>query len=481
VKHRLLIPVIAAALTLLPALRGNASATTALVEISTDPFTNSTSQHATQVEPDTFAYAGSIVSAFQSGRFFSGGASDIGWATSTDGGTKWKSGSLPGTTTFSTPAGAYDRVSDATVAFDAAHNTWIISFLGVHEYASGEIVDVEASLSTNGGTKWSAPRTVASINGFLDKNWTVCDNSATSPFYGHCYTEFDQAGQKNQILMTTSTDGGRSWGAPVQPGTGNVCCLGGQPVVQPNGTVIVPFEGLGKESAFRSTDGGASWGNDVTISVAHYHLVAGNLRTSPLPSAEIDGNGMVYVVWEDCQFEQSCSANDIVLSTSSDGVKWSSVSRVPTDPIGSGADHFIPGVAVDRTSSGGGARVALTYYYYPNGNCTVSTCQLDIGFISSTNGGASWSTASQLAEPMSLTWLASTSQGYMVGDYISTSFAGGTAHPVIAVANPPNGSTFDEAMYSVAGGLSVTGGSVAPNGTSSTTSATASTTLLTAN
>jgi hypothetical protein len=63
----------------------------------------------------------------------------------------------------------------------------------------------------------------------------------------------------------------------------------------------------------------------------------------------------------------------------------------------------------------------------------------------------------------------------MVGDYISTSFEGGTAHPVIAVANPPNGGVFDEAMYSVAGGLAATGGTVASSGTASSSSSPATT------
>src|SRR5579864_7320547 len=62
------------------------------MRISTDPFTNPTSQHATQVEPDTFAFGNTIVAAFQSGRFFQGGASDIIFATSTNGGATWTTG-----------------------------------------------------------------------------------------------------------------------------------------------------------------------------------------------------------------------------------------------------------------------------------------------------------------------------------------------------------------------------------------------------
>src|SRR2546427_12040390 len=60
--------------------------TTSRVLLSTDPYTNPTSQHQTEVEPDTFAFGNTVVSAFQVGRFFDGGASNIGFATSTDGG-----------------------------------------------------------------------------------------------------------------------------------------------------------------------------------------------------------------------------------------------------------------------------------------------------------------------------------------------------------------------------------------------------------
>jgi hypothetical protein len=61
---------------------------------------------------------------------------------------------------------------------------------------------------------------------------------------------------------------------------------------------------------------------------------------------------------------------------------------------------------------------------------------------------------------MNLSWIANTSQGRMVGDYISTSITGGRAWPTIAVANAPSGSTFDEAMYNPTGGLPITGGAI---------------------
>ena len=146
------------------------------------------------------------------------------------------------------------------------------------------------------------------------------------------------------------------------------------------------------------------------------------------------------------------------MSTSLNGLAWSPVTRVPIDPTTSTVDHFIPGLGVDKATSGSSAHLALTYYYYPNASCTSSSCRLHVGFISSTNGGTTWSPVQQLAGPMPLNWLASTSQGAMVGDYISTSFSGGRAFPVVALANAPSNGTFDEAMYTFAGGLAVSGG-----------------------
>lgn len=449
--------VVAFLLTLSTTALALASGGVPLQRLSKDPFTNSSSQHKTQVEPDTFSYGSTIVSVFQSGRIFGGGASDIGWATSTDNGATWKHGFYPGTTLYSTPPGIYAAVSDASVAYDVKHNVWIASMLGL---TSGNSVDVIVSRSKDGGLTWSKPIGVNKSGDFNDKNWSVCDDTASSPFYGNCYTEFDDNSLGDLEQMSTSTNGGKTWGAAKTP-SGSPHGLGGQPLVQPNGNVIVPFEDLnGTISSFMSTNGGSSWSAPTTIATIDVFSEPGDIRTSPLPTAEIDGTGKVYVAWQDCRFESGCSANDIVFSTSSNGTSWSAVKRIPADPIGSGIDHFIPGIAVDKSTSGSSAHVAVTYYYFTQASCT-SNCQLDVGYLSSTNGGSTWSASQQLAGPMQLTWLANTSQGRMVGDYISTSIAGnGNAFPAFEVAKAPKGTTFNEATNTAAGGLPVTGGTL---------------------
>ncbi len=426
------------------------AATVPLVKLSADTFTNSTSQHATQVEPDSFSFGQTIVAAFQVGRIFSGGSSDIGFAISTDAGSSWQNGFLPGLTMFQ-GGGTNAAVSDPAVVYDARHAVWLISSLTIASSGATQVV-VSGSPDV---MNWNNPVAVSHTPD-PDKDWIVCDNTATSPFYGHCYLEWDDFSQGDLIWMSTSTDGGLTW-SPAANTTGFAVGIGGQPLVHPNGTVVVPYLNFSPAiAAFKSTDGGATWTSPVLVGSAISGLVAGNLRTDPLPSAQIDVTGTVYVVWQDCSFRASCSSNDLVMSTSADGTNWSAPARIPIDPVTSTVDHFIPGIGVDPVTAGSTAHLGLTYYYYPQANCSAATCALFVGFISSLDGGSTWSTATPIAGPMSLSWLPSTVSGQMVGDYVATSFAGGKAYGVFAVAKQNTGSTFDEAIYTTQAGFDVT-------------------------
>src|ERR1700688_1919011 len=91
-----------------------------LTKLSSDPHTVAPAQHATEVEPHVLANGNTLVAAFQTGRIAPGGATDIGWATSTDGGTTWTHGFLPGLT-IGEGSGPYDAASDPVVAYDAKH------------------------------------------------------------------------------------------------------------------------------------------------------------------------------------------------------------------------------------------------------------------------------------------------------------------------------------------------------------------------
>jgi hypothetical protein len=309
---------------------------------------------------------------------------------------------------------------------------------------------VLVNISTDGGRTWSKP--VKVVNGgstYFDKDWIVCDNTASSRFYGHCYVEWDNDNKGGLILMSTSTNGGHSWSA-AKTTADKAHGTGGQPLVQPNGTVIVPIGGYDTSRilAFTSTNGGASWSKVVTVA-----KITGNV----LPSAEIDASGKVYLVWVDCDFEKQCNTqdngleHDLEMSTSTDGIHWSPVQFIPVDPLASGIDHLVPGIGVDRNSSGRNAHLALTFYYH-SVNCD-DNCQFYVGFVSSRDGGAHWTQKITLAGPMHISWLPLGRN--KVGDYISTSFCNGNAYPVFSIAVAPSSGHLNEAMYTITDGLMV--------------------------
>jgi hypothetical protein len=407
-------------------MSGSALAAVPLTTVSTDPYTNTSSYHQTEVEPDTYSFGSTVVAAFQVGRFEDGGASNLGYATTKDNGTTWTGGFMPGTTIYATPPGPWGRISDPSIAYDAMHDVWMVVGLVIDRHVA--IRGLQVNRSTDGGLTFQNPVTVSLDSNSYDKQWMTCDDTPASPFYGNCYVEWSGL---TGITMSRSTDGGLSWANSSTP---RAIGTGGQPIVQNDGRVVVPYAGNGMQSLV-SSDGGVSYTGPHAIASASAHRAGGSLRTLLVPSAEVDGAGKIYLVWQDCRFRSGCSANDIVMTTSADGRIWTPVVRVPIDPLTSTADHFLPGIDADLATLGNTAHLGLTFYFYPEANCNESTCKLAAGFISSQDGGTTWSRPVKLFGPMRLTWMPFTTLGYMVGDYISTSFGSNRkAYPVIADA-----------------------------------------------
>src|ERR1700674_775629 len=146
-------PVSLVALMASLALALPAAAQSGLVRISSDPFTNSDSAHKSEVEPASFAWGNTIVSAFHVARrpgSIGWGSADVGFATSTNGGVTWTHGNLPGLT-VNYKGGTYGAAADPSVAYDAKHSQWLISTLplaGLNE-SSGLMGDVALSRSAD--------------------------------------------------------------------------------------------------------------------------------------------------------------------------------------------------------------------------------------------------------------------------------------------------------------------------------------------
>ncbi len=403
--------------------------------ISLDPYTNTDSQHETGVEPGSASNGDTVVAVFQVGRRDEGGAAaNIGAAVSRNAGRTWTRTVLPGITVHATPPGPEIAASDPVVAWDAAHSVWLASDLTIETAFS----HVDVSRSTD-GLHWSLPVEAAS-GPLLDKDWLTCDNGATSPFRGRCYLEYTDD-QQNTTVSQYTTDGGLTWSPPV---TAGAILVGTQPVVQPDGTLVVVAGDYANEEALsgsmvalRSTDGGATFSR---FTVATFRSADNApMRAVSLPSVQADSNGTLYAVWADCRFQSACTRNDLVLSTSTDGETWTAPVRITRD-----ADDFIPGLAADPAHPGG---LALVYAHFV-GACKTAPCLLGMSFTQSTDGGRSWTSPQRLeAQPFSTNWLPRAEGGRMVGDYFATAYAGSRVVPVFALAAPPLHGRFREAIF----------------------------------
>jgi len=439
-----------------------------LVRISQDPYTDPLAQHATEVEPLLVANGDTIVSSLQVGRFFGTGGDNVGWATSKDGGKNWRHGFLDGITLVA--GGTWPAVSLPTIAFDHKHGTYLIASMPFDDQGNGRGVLVSRSLD---GLNWSEPIVAASSLG-TNGHWLGCDNTLTSPFYGSCYDAvYDYSTGVNLNVLVASNDGGLTWGNPVTA-PDQTAGLVTSMAIQPNGNVVVLGRNGGpngdQEYSIRSLDGGHTL--EATADIATIFFIFPFMRADPSVTSGVDADGTIYVVFPDCRFRSNCSdpvaasicrfvtdnssctANDLLITTSKDGVIWTSPQRIPIDPVSSSVDHLIAGIGVLSEPDDHGrrdhAKLAVTYYYLPNGlTCQPTTCQVSAGFISSDDGGRSWRDATKIAGPMMETWLVPTFAGEMVANYNSAVFVDGKPHGAFAIARPPDPNTgkFDEAIY----------------------------------
>jgi hypothetical protein len=181
--------------------------------------------------------------------------------------------------------------------------------------------------------------------------------------------------------------------------------------------VVVPLFDDGIE-VVRSTDGGASFSAETMVAPSSFASSA--VRAGPFPSVEVGADGSAMMAWPDCGLRPSCSGNDLLFATSADGLTWTPPTKIPLGP----GNHIIDGLAADPARVG---RVAVTYY-------TESKQKLDVRLVWSRDGGVTWSRPVLLSPERMPFGRIAFSNGAMVGDYISTSFAGGRAVAVFTLA-----------------------------------------------
>ncbi|EWT01743.1 hypothetical protein N865_07415 [Intrasporangium oryzae NRRL B-24470] len=260
---------------------------------------------------------------------------------SNDGGTTWQGLStdpghlgtlVPGVTHLS--GGPYDAGGDPAVAFDS-RGTVFYAGLGFDRTSPPNTVTVNrGTFSGSGSLTWSAPTFInpttspAVLN---DKEWVAADSHVGSPFRDRVYVSWTRYvfnpinGNyvQSPIFFASSSDGGTTFTTPKAISGKVLFDQGSRPVVAPDGSLYVFFEGatrldsLSSTYVVKSTDGGATWGKPVAIAtVVDSHVLTDTaFRDNSFPAAAVAPDGTLYATWT----TMMGSTSTAVYSTSTDG------------------------------------------------------------------------------------------------------------------------------------------------------------------
>ena len=390
-------------------------------------------------------------------RFATGGAVDIFYAWTHDGGAHWHQGRLPGLT--KAVGGTYDRASDPVVAFGADGSVYVSSLVFDVTCPTG----VAVSRSTDGGATFGKPVLVHHSNVCAvsdDKNWLVTDTQPNSPFFGRVYqfwTEFLSNGGSPQVVRW-SDDNGRHWSGTHFLASRKQFAQNSQAFVQPDGAITDTYLfsghalGNGTRQGFILRNGtNASSGTSIVAQTsfdggAHWTkptLVAGNIGGGPagirccLPimnGGQISGR--MFQVWN----ANGPGVQDAVLiSSSADGHHW-------THPVQVTQGHSPSIQYINAAVATAAGRVFVSYGRRDLARPNIIQQELTW----SDNGGTTFATPIALGSPSNLRW-AAVAGGKFPGDYTGLSATPTRVAGAWTVSSqPPNpAAAFHQVLYAV--------------------------------
>jgi hypothetical protein len=319
-------------------------------------------------------------------------------------------------------------------------NAWSCT-LGINN--AGNKLYLRLYKSSNNGATWTFESTGSGSQSNVDKEQLWIDHSACSPYKDRLYAIWHGG---NPAYINSKAVAG-SWGTPIQvsgsESTGT--CIGSDIKTNAYGDVFGfwPTTGNSKIIMVKSTNGGTSFGTPVQVATTYDSYDIGvpsfNGRRALLyvtgGAYRTVSKNMVYAVWTDLTGSTGCSvpANEpgsnttstcktrIWLARSMDGGATWSAKTMLNNPS-SLNDQYNPWLAVDESTG------ALGVMYYD----TVADSgrkKTDIWFQSSYDDGVTWSTAVKVTTAMTDETVTGADSGNQYGDYNGMSAYAGLFFP----------------------------------------------------
>ena len=426
----------------------------------------------TQIEPSIAvnpANPKNVVTAYQEGRIADGGDATNGFATSLDGGKSWKTGELPGLTTYPGQGGVFERASDAVVAFGPNNVVYANSLVFDYNANTGLRSGIAINVSKDGGLHWGPPVIIQDdqLGGLNDKNWIVVDTSdAPGHHKGRVYVVWDRVAPVVYDYCDHDCDQRSNWLPNLQTIPGLVFAgqgIGAYPVITRNGGLGIVMNALtggvpvpsgpdelevspgGEELVFVAAPAAGSTPFPAPLAFVPPVDIASNQsagvpaqRAGSLPAAAVDpASGAIYAVWEDSRFRQD-GTNDAVMSRSlDDGLTWGPVQRINPGSTMDHSDHYNVTVAV-----GDGGTVHVAYRRRDeSGSGPLYAPAIDTAYQESSDGGSTFTAPLKVDSVASNPYYDAFSRdGSFEGDYNEIASVGGFTYVVRCQGQPASAS-----------------------------------------
>ncbi len=276
----------------------------------------------------------------------------------------------------------YSYAADPSIGF-ATNGTVFASYLVESPtYCNGPAGSggIIVAASRNNG-KTFRPPTVVDVNASDDKPYMAVESVPGR--LSHIFVAWTRSGNRQQIVLSRSTDGGVSFSAPQVLAESPLSENGAFPVVGPRGHVYVFWSALDEPSndtltgkgqilMSSSSNDGASFGPGRSIAGPFTSVPRmvdpERLRSITYPSATVARDGRLYVTWAEVSRELSHAVvtSNIMLSSSADfGKRWKK--PMPVNDVQT-ADRFLPSITALSDGS-----VGVAFYDRRN-----SSEQLDV-------------------------------------------------------------------------------------------------------